>query len=56
MVLQKVVGLYEKPYKTQTIGQKRIVYGLKWSQENTLDDKKFPHTFFLKMGCRVFKF
>ena len=48
MVLQKVVGLYEKPYKTQTIGQKRIVYGLKWSQENTLDDPWGPRTIFFQ--------
>ena len=48
---------YQIPSKIQTTGPKSLKYGLKWSQENTLDDPRCPQTiFFQNEGVRVSKF
>ena len=49
-VLRNVAGRYEKPSKTQTIGPKRLKYGLKLSQEDTLDVPRFRQAIFFKIG------
>ena len=37
---------YEIPPKIQTTGPKRLKYGLKSSQDNTLENQKCPQTIF----------
>ena len=50
MVLWNVAGGLKKPPKTRTKCAKRLKYGLKSFQEDTLDDPWFPQTFFFKNG------
>ena len=57
MVLRKVAGGYKKPYKTQTTWPKWLKYGLKWSQEDNLDDPWCPQTIiFQNWGVGVLNF
>ena len=50
----KVAGRYKKPSKIQTTWPKWLKYGLKWSQEDSLDDPWCPQTsFFPKIWCRA---
>ena len=48
MVPREVAGGYEKPSKIHTNAPKRLKYGLKWSQEDTLDDPWCPQTIFFQ--------
>ena len=56
MVLQKVVGRYEKPYKTQTIGQKGSNMASNDLKKILLMIESFLIRFFQKWGVGVFKF
>ena len=50
---QKKCFFSKKFGKIHTYAQKRLQYGLKWFQEDTLDDTWCPQTiFFSKWGCR----
>ena len=47
----------KKACKINTYAPKRLKYGLKWSQENTLDDQRGPQTiFFQNEGVKASKF
>ena len=56
MVLQKVVALYEKPYKTPNYSVKNDRIWLKMIPRYSLDESFLKRFFFRKWGVGVFKF
>ena len=57
MVARKLAGGYIEASEIQTYAPKMLKYGLKWSQENTLDDARCPRLiFFQNEGVRLSKF